>query len=77
MTRLTTAQLLDIIDLNRDISHLGMNLSAVMNLIVERLLELLDSCCLLRRCIKHLVLRLLISVWHFPSCSIYQQAIAG
>ncbi|HAT42294.1 MAG TPA: GGDEF domain-containing protein [Rheinheimera sp.] len=42
MTRLTTAQLLDIIDLNRDISHLGMNLSAVMNLIVQRLLELLD-----------------------------------
>lgn len=42
MTRLTTVQLLDIIDLNRDISHLGMNLSAVMNLIVQRLLELLD-----------------------------------
>lgn len=42
MTRLTTKQLLDIIDLNRNISHLGMNLSAVMNLIVQRLLQLLD-----------------------------------
>ena len=41
MTRLSRSQLLDIIDLNRDITHLGMNLSAVMSLIVQRLLELL------------------------------------
>jgi diguanylate cyclase (GGDEF)-like protein len=41
MTRLTKKQLLDIIELNRDLAHLGMNLSAVMNLIVHRLLSLL------------------------------------
>lgn len=42
MTKLKNSQLYSIIDLQTEMAQLGMNLSAVMSLIVTRLVELLD-----------------------------------